>query len=248
MKIQKYRAEIRLENRPVQVLAYVERRKDVRFAITSKGVSIRLPQGIKSEDIQKSLSNLENWVASAIEKKPTLRPRIFGNDDFWKTGDQLSVGQKNYTFNIVHEERDSHAAKLENGTIQLRLSTKGTEKARQKAARHLISRMVAADFQAEITRRVLDLNKKHFQQPIRSVNLKYNQSNWGSCSAKSNLNFSTRLLLAPEDVQDYVIVHELAHLIELNHSDRFWALVERAMPDFREKERWLKTHGRGLDF
>jgi hypothetical protein len=92
------------------------------------------------------------------------------------------------------------------------------------------------------------MNANTFQQPIRSINLKYNHSNWGSCSHAGNVNLSTRLLFAPRSVQDYVILHELAHLVEMNHSDRFWALVERFMPDYREAEKWLKVNRAKCDF
>jgi predicted metal-dependent hydrolase len=102
--------------------------------------------------------------------------------------------------------------------------------------------LVAQDYKPAITRRVMELNHLYFQKPVNSVNLKFNRSNWGSCSTKSNLNLSTCLLFAPEDVIDYVIIHELAHLIEMNHSHRFWALVENAMPDYKEKEKWLKDN------
>jgi predicted metal-dependent hydrolase len=94
----------------------------------------------------------------------------------------------------------------------------------------------------------MELNAIHFQRPVRNVYLKYNHSNWGSCSVGSNINLSTRLLFAPPDVIDYVIIHELAHLIEQNHSNRFWAQVARAMPDYERHERWLKDHGKTCDF
>ncbi|MDV7393186.1 M48 family metallopeptidase, partial [Arthrospira platensis SPKY1] len=77
---------------------------------------------------------------------------------------------------------------------------------------------------------------------------KYNSSNWGSCSSGRNINLSTRLLFAPPAVQDYVIIHELAHLVELNHSDRFWKLVSEIMPDYEEKEKWLKEYGHLCEF
>ena len=100
----------------------------------------------------------------------------------------------------------------------------------------------------EITRRVIELNRKHFQKPVKGVRLKYNHSNWGSCSRSGNINLSTRLLFAPPDVIDYVIVHELAHLVELNHSPRFWNIVEKAVPDYRDKEKWLKENRNLCDF
>ena len=69
------------------------------------------------------------------------------------------------------------------------------------------------------------------------------KSKWGSCSAKGNLNFNCLLLLAPETVLDYVVVHELCHRIEMNHSPRFWARVASVLPDYEARRRWLKTHG-----
>lgn len=107
---------------------------------------------------------------------------------------------------------------------------------------------MAADFLPEIRKRVFELNDLYFQQPIQDVRLKYNSTNWGSCSAGRNINLSTRLLFAPDDVRDYVIIHELAHLVELNHSDRFWKLVSEVMPDYEEKEKWLRKNGHLCEF
>ena len=68
------------------------------------------------------------------------------------------------------------------------------------------------------------------------------ESVWGSCSGRK-LSFSIRLFFAPEKIIDYVIMHELAHLKEHNHSERFWKLLGSAMPDFRERRAWLKKNG-----
>ena len=66
---------------------------------------------------------------------------------------------------------------------------------------------------------------------------------WGSCSACGTLSFAWRLVMAPPDIIDYVVVHELAHLREMNHSERFWAVVAGAMPDYDARRRWLKDNG-----
>ena len=75
------------------------------------------------------------------------------------------------------------------------------------------------------------------------VTVRRHRSRWGSCSAQGNLSFNCLLMLAPPEVLDSVVVHELCHRLEMNHSPRFWAEVERVMPDYRERHRWLKEHG-----
>ena len=78
------------------------------------------------------------------------------------------------------------------------------------------------------------------------ITIRNQKSRWGSCSSRGNLNFNCLLMLAPPGVTDYVIVHELCHRIEMNHSARFWAEVERVMPDYREARKWLRDHGSGI--
>ena len=75
------------------------------------------------------------------------------------------------------------------------------------------------------------------------IAIKAAKTRWGSCSAKGNLNFHWKLILMPPAILDYVVVHELAHRIEMNHSPRFWTQVERILPDYRERRRWLKENG-----
>ena len=75
------------------------------------------------------------------------------------------------------------------------------------------------------------------------ITIRNQKSKWGSCSSQGNLNFNCLLMLAPPSVRDYVVVHELCHLIELNHSKRFWTLVAAVLPEYRKEEQWLKTQG-----
>ncbi len=78
------------------------------------------------------------------------------------------------------------------------------------------------------------------------VRVKDQRTLWGSCTRGGDLNFNWRLTLAPPGVLDYVVVHELAHRLEMNHSRRFWAHVEKHCPDHRVHRRWLRRHGREL--
>ncbi len=78
------------------------------------------------------------------------------------------------------------------------------------------------------------------------ITIRWQKTRWGSCSSKGNLNFNALLMLAPPEVRDYVIVHELCHRLEMNHSPRFWAEVARVMPGYRDQLKWLKVHGSEL--
>ncbi|MCB0524280.1 MAG: M48 family metallopeptidase [Lewinellaceae bacterium] len=242
----KFKALIHADGLEIPVDITLERRRDTRLGLTGKRATLRMPLGAQPDYVQQQLKKLEEWVEEVFVKKPMMRHPFERKE--YKTGDILTVGTRRYHLDIQFEDRVTHTAKLIGDTIHLQLSKKASEGHVQKSIKTLLSRVVAGDFQQEIKNRVLDWNDRTFRKHIKSVNLKYNHSNWGSCSSNNNVNLSTRLLFAPTDVQDYVIVHELAHLVELNHSDRFWSLVEKYVPDYPEKERWLKKNRSFCDF
>jgi len=244
--LKKYGAFIQAGGLELPVEISLERRRDTRFGVTGKRITLRMPLGVAPDFMHQQLMELQSWVGRVFIEKPTLREAFVGKD--YRTGDIITVGKRQYRLEVQVQERATHTARLVGDTINIQLAAKATDAHRNKSIKTLLSRVVAGDFQAEISRRVHDWNDRTFRRPIKSINLKYNHTNWGSCSAHSNVNLSTRLLFAPQEVQDYVILHELAHLVELNHSDRFWALVERYMPDYQEKEKWLKENRTKCDF
>lgn len=75
------------------------------------------------------------------------------------------------------------------------------------------------------------------------ITIREQKTRWGSCSGRGTLSFNWKLMLAPPAVLDYVVVHELCHLTHMNHSREFWQAVERVLPDYRERRKWLKEHG-----
>ncbi len=75
------------------------------------------------------------------------------------------------------------------------------------------------------------------------VTIRCQKTRWGSCSSEGNLNFNCLLMLAPPEARDYVVIHELCHRLEMNHSPRFWAEVGRVCPDYRAQKRWFKENG-----
>ncbi len=78
------------------------------------------------------------------------------------------------------------------------------------------------------------------------ITIRNQQTRWGSCSSKGNLNFNCLLMLTPDHILDYIVVHELCHRLEMNHSARFWTKVATVIPDYRDCEKWLKEHGSAI--
>lgn len=99
-------------------------------------------------------------------------------------------------------------------------------------------------------RKVIPERAAHFAPTIGvtygRITIRSQRTRWGSCSSRGNLNFNCLLMLVPPEVLDYVVVHELCHRKELNHSPRFWAEVEKALPDYRSQKKWLKENGSAL--
>ena len=104
-----------------------------------------------------------------------------------------------------------------------------------------LARQAAADLPPKVEAAAKAMGISYGRITVRSQ-----RTRWGSCSAKGNLNFNCLLMLCPEEVREYVIIHELCHRVELNHSSRFWALVERYCPDYARHRKWLKDNGGSL--
>jgi predicted metal-dependent hydrolase len=103
------------------------------------------------------------------------------------------------------------------------------------------------EFYRQHTSRILDERIKLFASKLNlnfnRITIRYHRSRWGSCSVKRNLNFNVMLSALPNNVIDYVIVHELIHLIELNHSKRFWELIKLNCPTYEYDRKWLRMYG-----
>ena len=127
----------------------------------------------------------------------------------------------------IDETRD-RLAKLQSQQKMIRLSLKEENEYKKKALDYFNSRC------------------SYFANKMGVVygNIKVNKAKtrWGSCNAKGDINFAYRLIFTSEELIDYVIVHELAHLKEMNHSLRFWSIVENTMPDYKERRKELKNH------
>lgn len=238
--------QVQIEDVAIPLRVYVESRNNVRISIGKKHVILRLPRGLSNRDIEKNMDWAEQWLRKEYHGSELLKNRFSIKQ--YVDGETIRIQDQLFTIHIEQVDARSHSGKIIGTDIYLKLNHSEPPRSLQKATKHLLSRLISHHFIDWITTKVHHFNDVYFQKEIRSVRLKYNKSNWGSCSNKNNINLSSRLLFAPEVVIDYVIIHELAHLIEMNHSARFWSIVSNVMPSYKEKEAWLKKNGSQCDF
>lgn len=132
---------------------------------------------------------------------------------------------------LLHTHRDWLSEERARQRPRLGLDPKGvSELEGRRAARELVQMLV-------------DEEAQELGVDVGHITIRDQRTRWGSCSPNGNLSFNWRLVLAPFEVLDYVVVHEVCHLREANHSRRFWRLVETRRPEWREQKAWLDEHG-----
>ena len=124
--------------------------------------------------------------------------------------------------------------------------TKHLENARQQAAFPPLTEEELRKLVAQ-AKHVFPERTAHFASLVGvtygRITIRHQVSRWGSCSSQGNLNFNCLLMLCPEEVLDYVVVHELCHRKYMNHSTAFWKVVSEVLPDYQDRRKWLKLHG-----
>lgn len=209
------------------------KRKTVEVVVFRNGkVGVKAPYWMSRLAIENFLSEKSAWiqkhVGKAEEQNADCQPKKFadgetyfylGNEYTLKTGKQtdrgVRISGKNLLIGGAFTSSDERCRRLEKWY-------------REKAKEH-------------IAERVRQISEQTGYVPNR-ITVKTQRKRWGSCSSRRNVNFNWKLIMLPEKVIDYVIIHELCHLKEMNHSKAFWGEVERIMPDYRQYRKWLKDN------
>ena len=213
------------------------KRKTVALQISDRAeVVVRAPRWVSVNYIVSFVSKHADWIERRkkdINKKQARTKKFVDGEEF------LFLGKK-YVLSRTHQERSlmsSQSVVLEGGVLYLPESIDDP--------RGLLEKWYKKKAKEYITRRVEKLARENnFEyNNVRTTSAK---TRWGSCSGKKNLSFSWRLILAPKEAVDYVIIHELVHLRHMNHSKSFWQQVEQLCPAYKEYKRWLSDNAENL--
>ena len=214
------------------------RRKTASIYIERDGkVSVLVPEKLTIRQVEEVLESRRKWIYQSLAEWQDLNANRIQRD--YVNGEGFLYLGRTYRLKLVSDLPEP--LMLKDGYFCLR-ATKGTapdadaafgEFYRVKGATRIPPRV--AYFQAKMGVK---------SKSIKIMELKHR---WASCTTNGNLNFHWKCMMAPLTIIDYIVVHELAHLIHANHSTAFWNEVDKVMPDFQDRKNWLRDHGAGMD-
>jgi predicted metal-dependent hydrolase len=237
------------------------RRRTVGITIEVQGVRVAAPKRMPLEQIVALVNTKARWIAEKYtEFKSRLEPRkrFVSGEEFLYLGRRVSLqvqtepvaGGKHRLdshfqpelFDFLPRPRSQAAVALKGNVL---LVQAGNPNAHGEEVREMLENWYRVRAEEVVTRRV-QRYADELGWPMPRVLIRNQKKRWGSCNAKGELRFNWRLVMLPLRVLDYVVVHEMAHLKVLNHSPRFWALVEQIMPDYKARHQALRELGLGL--
>jgi predicted metal-dependent hydrolase len=190
------------------------------------GVEVVLPERAREREAAAAVAELRPWIERRLGEAAALRERL-----------AQRAGTVPYLGTVLELSPQAGRTRVHRRGEELLVPSGNPEPALERWYRR-----AARD---EIAPR-LDAAAAALGRPYESLSIRNQRTRWGSCSSTGAMSFNWRLLLAPEHVLDYVVWHEACHLEVLDHSPRFWALLERHRPGYREPQRWLRRHGATL--
>ena len=214
-----------------------DRRKSASIQLDGSLVRVVVPKSLSDSRIRELISKRTTWIKTKLKERseyPLLKSKEY------VSGETFPYLGKNYRLKVVEGRNPS--LKLKNGFL---VATICDRKGEQKTIKMLLENWYRRHAEVRLREKTERLAKIVGISPS-SVTIKNYKSRWGSCSIKGEITYNWRIILAPHRIVDYVVVHELCHLLEHNHSPRYWRHVESNVDDLRECRDWLKTHSREL--
>lgn len=199
----------------------LSRRKTICIQINSKGVTVKAPVGTPKSVIQDFVNKKHKWIDKKLKEQEEAKNKV----------NKILPDKSIMFMGKIRELVDSEVANylIKDNQILVNKFFDKNDFYKQEMVKYVKEKVAVF--------------KKQMQVEPNRINIKANLvSRWGSCSSKGNINLNLTLILTPSFVIDYVIIHELSHLKEMNHSKKFWEIVERFCPDYQQAKSWLKEH------
>ncbi|MBN2101411.1 MAG: DUF45 domain-containing protein [Candidatus Aenigmarchaeota archaeon] len=204
-------------------------------------VTIRLSSRANKAERQKHLDEFREWAIQRIRKNPERYKPPYTRE--YRNQDVIDIGGEKFALRIDYTKRKSASGNILGNIIRLNIPEAIPEEDRKKHISSVLAKIVAQRRLPRLQNKINLLNNLFFRKELGDIKFKNMSSRWGSCSRHGNITISSRLLLAPDEILEYVCVHELAHLVHFNHSKKYWELVGKVIPDYKERDKWLSKNG-----
>jgi predicted metal-dependent hydrolase len=195
-------------------------------------VEVQAPKGTSEERIRQLLEEKWGAIQQALQE---MNERLHGaQEKVYEQGERFLFLGNSLPIKIVEDHgAEQDYVVMEGNCLHVHVQQPEDEKVKQA-----LKRFYYQQCKALVEKRVRHY-QHHFKVKPRSITISDSKTTWGTCDSRLQLTFNWRLAMAPMHVIDYVVVHEMCHMVHLNHDRSFWRLVGKIMPDYKEKEKWL---------
>ena len=222
------------------VIKKTKRKKTISIQIKNGLIDVRAPQHIAQVEIDSFIQKKMSWIKKKVDTQNKIiapkRKKFLNNEYFLFMGKECKLN-----ITVLKNKKNC----IDHSNIQIIMKEKDiNNKSKVKIALEKTYRKYALKILTEKTMFIASsINVEPEKIKVRSY-----KGRWGTCSYKKDISFNWKLIMAPEKIIEYVIVHELCHLIHFNHSKNFWESVENILPDYKLRKDWLRTNEGLLDW
>lgn len=230
------------------IIPYEERKnsriKRISIRVTTEKVRVSVPAATSREEIQVFLKQNQEWI---LENWGKLQKIAHASQRQYLSGEKVPYLGQELTLQIKDSQRKMIRAiyNIEEKSLEISIPQSITQDLRQEAIRDILEKWYKEKARSYFLQK-LNYWSREMGVSYNKFRLKGQKTRWGSCSTLGNINLNWRIIMAPEPVIDYIIIHELSHLKYMDHSPEFWEHVARFCPDYRRHRHWLRKNGHTL--
>jgi hypothetical protein len=216
------------------------RKKTASIKIEQGVVQVIVPKNLPQKEIDDLLKQKSDWIRQKLiiqQSVPLSTPKEF------VSGESFSYLGRNYRLKVL--TGDLQPVKLKQGYLQVTVPME--QKSDQALIRKLLQDWYLDRASDKLEQKSIKYSEQMGVQPTK-IKVKEYKSRWGSCNSRGEISYNWKIIMTPHRIVDYLVVHELSHLIHHNHSKQYWNQVRSIVPDYQDRRDWLKTNAGSLNW
>jgi predicted metal-dependent hydrolase len=221
-----------------------EFRNTLSISVSQAGVKVVSPPNIPREKIEEVLFKKGAWIVKQLSDFEEMQDSV--KQKSFVSGEILPYLGRHYRLKIMKTDQPNPSLRFHNGRFYGEVHHSCNEEEYHTLLRPLYIEWVKRKAASFTKDRLKPFTQKLQKEPKKVV-IKDQEQRWGSCTPEGRLLLNWRIFLAPASIVDYVIAHELAHLVHLNHSKEYWDIVRMLLPDYEDRKEWLRLNGAKLN-